>query len=75
MFTGFFRVVAIITYGHTYAANCICAGDDIKTLQKNMGHATAAFTLDTYAHVFDKMQKRSANRTEAHIQNLLAAAK
>ena len=60
---------------HTYAANCICAGDHIKTLQKNMGHATSAFTMDVYGHVFDKMRKRSANRTEAHIQSLLAAAK
>ena len=30
---------------HTYAVNCIRAGDDIKTVQSNLGHATAAFTL------------------------------
>ena len=31
---------------HTYAVNSIRAGDDIKTVQENLGHATAAFTLD-----------------------------
>ena len=35
---------------HTYAVNCIRAGDDIKTVQSNLGHATAAFTLDIYGH-------------------------
>ena len=30
---------------HTYAVNSIRAGDDIKTVQSNLGHATAAFTL------------------------------
>ena len=31
---------------HTYAVNSIRAGDDIKTIQGNLGHASAAFTLD-----------------------------
>lgn len=29
----------------------IQSGDDIKTVQENLGHATAAFTLDVYGHV------------------------
>lgn len=34
---------------HSYAVASIRAGDDIKTVQENLGHATAAFTLDVYA--------------------------
>ncbi|MEG2650815.1 MAG: site-specific integrase, partial [Eubacterium sp.] len=36
---------------HTYAVASIQAGDDIKTVQENLGHHSAAFTMDTYAHV------------------------
>lgn len=35
---------------HSYAVASIKNGDDIKTVQENLGHATAAFTLDVYAH-------------------------
>ena len=38
---------------HSYAVAAILAGDDIKTVQGNLGHATAAFTLDVYGHVTD----------------------
>ena len=72
MITGFDRVVAIKTYGHTYAVNCIAAGDDIKTAQENMGHATSSFTLDVYGYVFTQMRVRSAEHTEAHIQKAFA---
>lgn len=56
---------------HTYASMAIYNGDDIKTLQKNMGHATAAFTMDTYAHVTEKMRRDSADRMERFIQNVV----
>ena len=64
LFTGFFRVVAIITYGHSYAVAAIRSGDDIKTVQNNLGHATAAFTLDVYGHVTPQMKKESAARMD-----------
>jgi hypothetical protein len=44
------------------------SGDAIKTVQGNLGHHTAAFTLDTYAHVTEQMQRDSADRMEAFIQ-------
>ena len=53
---------------HTYAVNALRSGDDIKTVQGNLGHHTAAFTLDTYAHVTEEMRKDSAERMEAFIQ-------
>ncbi len=53
---------------HTYATMAIRAGDDIKTVQENLGHATAAFTLDIYGHVTAGMRQDSANRMEGVIQ-------
>ena len=53
---------------HTYAVNALQSGDDIKTVQGNLGHHTAAFTLDTYGHVTEKMQRDSADRMEQFIQ-------
>ncbi len=56
---------------HTYAVNSIRAGDDIKTIQGNLGHATAAFTLDVYGHVTDDMKQDSTARMEALIKNTM----
>ena len=56
---------------HTYAVNAIRAGDDIKTVQGNLGHATAAFTLDRYAHFTETMQKDSADRMEGFVKAVL----
>ncbi|NCB51152.1 MAG: site-specific integrase [Clostridia bacterium] len=55
---------------HTYAVNSIKSGDDIKTVQENLGHHTAAFTLDTYAHVTSGMKHKSANRMEQYIHSV-----
>lgn len=55
---------------HTYAVTSLRAGDDVKTLQENLGHHTAAFTLDQYGHVTDTMKEASAKRMEAFIEGL-----
>lgn len=55
---------------HSYAVAAIQAGDDIKTVQNNLGHATASFTLDVYGHVTPQMQQASAARMEAFIQSV-----
>lgn len=57
---------------HTYAIAAIKSGDDIKTVQDNLVHATAAFTLDVYGHVTDKMKQDSANRMEQFIRSVTA---
>ena len=46
-------------------------GDDIKTVQTNLGHATAAFTLDVYGHASQKMKQQSADRMERNILGVL----
>ena len=56
---------------HSYAVAAIKSGDDIKTVQSNLGHATAAFTLDVYGHVVDSMQRTSSNRMEGFIKEML----
>ena len=55
---------------HTFAVNSIKAGDDIKTLQENMGHYSAAFTLDKYGHVVDEMRKASSSRMQKLIESM-----
>ena len=60
---------------HSYAIASIQAGDDIKTVQSNLGHATAAFTLDVYGHVTDQMKEASAERMESFIGEVLAQQK
>ena len=57
---------------HTYAVAAIKSGDDIKTVQENLGHATAAFTLDVYGHVTEKMKEESAARMEQFIRSVNA---
>lgn len=55
---------------HTFAVLSLQNGDDLKTVQDNLGHATAAFTLDVYGHVSEKMKEDSAARMEAYIKSL-----
>ena len=55
---------------HSYAVAAIESGDDIKTVQGNLGHATASFTLDVYGHVSRKMQMQSAANMERFIKNV-----
>lgn len=60
---------------HSYAVAALRSGDDIKTVQENLGHHTAAFTLDTYAHVTGQMKRESSARMDAFISTLKEAKK
>ena len=55
---------------HTYAVNSLQEGDNPKTVQENLGHHSAAFTLDVYGHVSDRMKEESARRQQAYIARL-----
>lgn len=55
---------------HSYAVAAIRAGDDVKTVQENLGHATASFTLDIYGHVTEQMKQASASRMEQFIHSV-----
>ena len=47
---------------HTFATVALQNGVDIKTVSGMLGHYSAGFTLDTYAHVTTDMQKDAAQK-------------
>lgn len=55
---------------HSYAVAVFQAGDDIKTVQDNLGHHTASFTLDVYGHVTEDMNRASAGRMDGFIKSI-----
>lgn len=55
---------------HSFAVTSLQAGDDIKTVQANLGHATAAFTLDVYGDVSEKMRRDSATRMQLFYESI-----
>lgn len=55
---------------HSFAVNSLQCGDDYKTLQNNLGHATAAFSMNRYGHVSEKMHQEHARRQEEYIKSL-----
>lgn len=52
---------------HSYAVAAIRAGDDMKTVSSNLGHASITITMDIYASFTDDMATASANRMNAYI--------
>lgn len=44
---------------HQYASLLIRHGESVKTVQKRMGHSSAAITLDTYSHVWPDADDRT----------------
>ncbi len=63
----FARLPRIRLYGlrHTAATLALAAGVPPKVVSEQLGHASAAFTLDTYAHVLPHMQDEAAAKVEA----------
>ena len=47
---------------HTFTTLAVQSGADVKTIASMLGHYSAAFTLDTYTHVTDSMQRRAAEK-------------
>ena len=58
---------------HSFASTSLENGDDAKTVQENLGHHSAAFTLKQYGHVKRTMAIASAQRMELYIQNVMPA--
>ncbi len=58
---------------HTFAVLSLQNGDDIKTVQDSLGHATAAFTLDIYGHISERMKDESSARMQAYIDSIYPA--
>lgn len=60
---------------HTAATVAIAAGADIKSVQDMLGHATASFTLNVYAHTSEQMMKDTSARMQSYYDNLTAREK
>ncbi len=52
---------------HTHATMLLAAGVNPKVVSERLGHASVAFTLDTYAHVLPTMQSDAAEKFDAMI--------
>ena len=50
---------------HSYAVIALQSGDSVKSVQEQLGHYSAAFTLTTYAAVSDTMRRETQNIMEA----------
>jgi integrase len=50
---------------HTAATLALSAGVPAKVVSEQLGHASVAFTLDTYSHVLPHMQEAAAAQLEA----------
>ena len=56
---------------HTFAVISFESGDDVKTVQENMGHSKANTTLDVYTHFSRTMRLRSANNQQKYIESVI----
>ena len=55
---------------HTAATVAIASGADVKSVQDMLGHATASFTLNVYAHTSEQMMKDTAARVQSYYDDL-----
>ena len=54
---------------HTHASLLLQQGTDMKTISTRLGHASIAFTMDTYAHLLPGMQKSAMEKFESALTN------
>ena len=58
---------------HTAATVAIASGADVKSVQELLGHATASFTLNVYAHTSEQMMKDTAARVQSYYDNMASS--
>ena len=70
------RVIRFHDLRHTHGTLLIAAGVPVKVVSERLGHATPAFTIDTYQHVLPGMQADTARIFEHLVigEDLLPAA-
>ena len=56
---------------HTFATHAIKNGVDAKTLSGILGHTNASFTLDTYTHITEDMNKNASSVVGGFLTNIL----
>lgn len=55
-----------------YATMAISSGVDVKTLSSMLGHYSAGFTLDTYTHITNDMQRGAAEKIGGFMESATA---
>src|SRR4029077_5635366 len=66
------RNIRLYDLRHTSATLALTVGVPPKVVSEQLGHASAAFTLDTYSHVLPHMQDEAAAKMEAALMNSLS---
>lgn len=64
------RTIRFHDLRHTAASLRLLAGEPIHSVSKLMGHSTPTQTLNTYAHVLEVMEERSADRMNAFLETI-----
>lgn len=67
-----FPTVTIHDLRHTAASLAISTGANVKAIQRMLGHASAAMTLDVYADLFDDDLDHVASMLDAAAADLVA---
>jgi integrase len=65
------KVIRLHDLRHTHATLLIAAGVPIKLVSERLGHASAAFTIETYQHVLPGMQAEAARTIDVMPEGLL----
>lgn len=60
--------VPLYSLRHTGASLLIAAGCDVKEVSGRLGHSRTSTTLDTYTHLFEKVQQHTADVMSAAIK-------
>lgn len=58
---GLADTVTMHSLRHTHATQLLAAGVDAKTVSYRLGHASVAFTLETYVHVVEDVERAAAD--------------
>jgi integrase len=64
--------VAYHTFRHSLATLMMANGEDVKTVQTMLRHATSAITLNTYAHGVTSKQREAQNKVVAMVRKASA---
>ena len=59
-------------FRHTFATMALSSGVDVKTLSSMLGHFSAGFTLDTYTHITNEMQRGAAEKIGGFMETATA---
>jgi integrase len=59
---------------HSHAAHLIAAGEQPLLISKRLGHASAAFTMDRYGHLFEGAGRQAASAVAAMVDGTVTSS-